>query len=278
MTLPGIDLSSWQGPPADWQSNAGHIDWAAIKISELGSDGSRYVSPDAAADWAYLRQHGLGRVAYFYGHPSISASASVALFLGALDALGLADGDAVALDIETTDGRTAAEVYQWCLDALQLVQRETGRIPLCYTYLSFAEAGNCRSLAGFPLYVSDPSSPPGHPRVPAPWRGWSIHQTSITSALDRDVAAYATLGAMRAALGKPVPGGKVTEHTTGGALSLAGLAAQYKTAPSAILRETADHFPAGYPTPVADYINGVFRGTVKITEAMPPGLTLYLPA
>src|ERR1035441_10075151 len=70
----------------------------------------------------------------------------------------------------------------------------------------------------------------------------------------------------------------VQEHTTGGKLSLAGLAEQYKTAPSTILRLTADHFPDRYPQPVADYINGVFRGTIKVTDPMAPGLVLYLPA
>ena len=70
----------------------------------------------------------------------------------------------------------------------------------------------------------------------------------------------------------------VQEHTTGGKLSLAGLAEQYKTAPSTVLRLTADHFPDRYPQPVADYINGVFRGSIKVTDPMAPGLVLYLPA
>lgn len=78
----------------------------------------------------------------------------------------------------------------------------------------------------------------------------------------------------------PVPkAGPVTQwHTTGGALSLAGLAAQYKTAPATIIRLTADRFPDGFPQSVADYLNGVFRGSVKITDPMPAGLSLILPA
>jgi hypothetical protein len=68
------------------------------------------------------------------------------------------------------------------------------------------------------------------------------------------------------------------EHTTGGKMSLAELAAGHKCQPSAILRLTAEHSPGGaYPANVAAYINGVFHGTIAVTDHMPAGLHLYLP-
>ena len=68
------------------------------------------------------------------------------------------------------------------------------------------------------------------------------------------------------------------EHTTGGKESLARLADDHKSQPSAILRLTAEHSPGNaYPSNVAAYINGVFRGTIAVTEHMPAGLHLYLP-
>ena len=70
----------------------------------------------------------------------------------------------------------------------------------------------------------------------------------------------------------------MTEHTTGGKMSLAELANSNKTQPSAILRLTAEHSPGGaYPANVAAYINGVFHGTIAATDHMPAGLHLYLP-
>jgi hypothetical protein len=70
----------------------------------------------------------------------------------------------------------------------------------------------------------------------------------------------------------------MTEHTTGGQMSLAQLADGHKSQPSTILRLTAEHSPGGaYPANVAAYINGVFRGTISPAEAMPAGLHLYLP-
>ena len=69
------------------------------------------------------------------------------------------------------------------------------------------------------------------------------------------------------------------EHTTGGEMSLAQLAAQHRTQPSTILRLTAQHSPGGaYPSNVSNYINAVFTGTVSPDQHMPKGLRLYLPS
>ncbi len=68
------------------------------------------------------------------------------------------------------------------------------------------------------------------------------------------------------------------EHTTSGKESLAQLAGEHKSQPSAILRLTAEHSPGNaYPGNVATYINGVFHGTIAVTDSMPAGLHLYLP-
>ena len=69
------------------------------------------------------------------------------------------------------------------------------------------------------------------------------------------------------------------EHTTGGQMSLAELAAQHHTQPSTILRLTVEHSPKSvYPQEVADYINGVFEGRIPHDQHMPAGLRLYLPS
>jgi hypothetical protein len=74
-------------------------------------------------------------------------------------------------------------------------------------------------------------------------------------------------------------GAIMIEHTTGGQGSLAKLAEQHKSQPSAILRLTAQHSPGGaFPANVAAYINGVFRGTINPADPMPAGLHLYLPS
>ena len=203
--LAGVDLASFQGVPAHWKAAAGNISWAAVKISELQPAGRAYVNPDAAADWAYLGQQGLGRVAYMFGHPSQGAAASVALFAGQLAALGLADGDAICLDHEVTDGLGPSAVSAFARSVMAILENEYARPPLLYTFRSFAAEGNCAGLGGYPLWISDPSHTAGHPAVPAPWKSYSLHQYGITGAIDRDFAAYPSLAAMRAALGRILP-------------------------------------------------------------------------
>lgn len=198
----GVDVSVYQGPPGDWHTEAGKISWAAVKMTELEPGHIEYVNPDAAADWRYLRSHGKGRIAYMFGHPSTSPADSVSLFIRELHKLGLEDSDAVALDLETSDGLTTGEVDTWSLAVLEDLARRLGRKPLLYTFLSFAQAGNCNRLGHFPLWIADPSSPRGHPRVPAPWKNWAIHQWVITGPIDRDVAHYKSKQAMFRDLGK----------------------------------------------------------------------------
>jgi lysozyme len=204
ITLPGVDVSSFNGLPGQWQHEAGAIRWAGVKFSELSSTGP-YRNPDAGADWALLKAQGLGRLAYLFAHPGMPAASTVDLFMSMATALGLDRGDAVCVDLEVTDGRSPAQVAAWARSVCVLLERKAGRTPVLYTFVSFAREGNCAGLGRYPLWIADPSSPVGNPLVPGPWTTWAIHQYSITPPIDRDAARYPTLKAMQAALGKPAP-------------------------------------------------------------------------
>jgi hypothetical protein len=133
----------------------------------------------------------------------VNAGDTVTFFLSQLNQLGLHDGDGIALDLEVTDGLGPAAVSAWARNVASQLHRRTGRQPVIYTFLSFAESGNCAGLGHYPLWIADPSSPVGRPRVPAPWTTWTMHQYSIVGSIDRDVAKFASPAAMRAGLGKP---------------------------------------------------------------------------
>jgi lysozyme len=201
--LHGVDVSSFQGTPANWRDSAGQITWAAVKITELEPNGHHYVNPDAAADWAFLKHRGLNRVAYLFGHPSVSVNQTVTFFLAEVRSLDLDAQDGIALDLEVTDGLGAAAVSRWAQNVARELHNRTSRRPVIYTFLSFARSGNCAGLGGYPLWIADPSSPAGHPEVPRPWTTWTMHQYSITGSIDRDVAKFHSRTAMSAALGKP---------------------------------------------------------------------------
>ena len=103
--LTGVGVSSCRGAPGAWRGAAGNISWA-VKLTELEPGGTRYVDPDAAADWTWLRRDGKYRIAYVFGHPSVSAAETVDYFLAELGKLRLEPSDGVALDPEVTDGRS----------------------------------------------------------------------------------------------------------------------------------------------------------------------------
>jgi lysozyme len=219
-TRDGVDVASFQGKPATWQAAAGGIGWAAVKLTELSPRG--YIDPDAAADWKWLKDAGKGRIGYLFGHPDVAPTATVGYFIAELGRLGLSDDDAVALDIEVANGRTPAQVAAWNREVLASLRTHLQRVPLLYTFLSFAEAGNCDGCGGYPLWMSDPSSPAGHPRVPRPWSTWAIHQYSAGGAVDRDLMTYPDLPAMRAALGKAKPAPTEDDHMLDGILLTTG--------------------------------------------------------
>jgi len=206
--IPGVDVASYQGEPGQWRAAAGDIQWAAVKFTEV-STGGLYQNPFAAADWRWLRGTRKGRIAYCFAHPAASVTATVASFAGMCAALGLADDDGVMLDFETTDGLTAARVAQWGADVLAMMERQFRRVPLIYTYRAFAWEGNCAGLERWPLWISDPGATAGHPEVPAPWQRFAVHQWFTppdgASGIDRDVAMFPDLPAMKTAIGRPAP-------------------------------------------------------------------------
>lgn len=176
----GIDVSSFQGA-FDWAAEKGSISFAFAKATE----GVTITDPQFARNWRQIKAMGFVRGAYHFAHPADGATASAKAFLAAVRAQGLDRGDMLALDLETTDGLAPAQVAafgrNWCAE----VAAATGRQPIVYTFISFAQEGNCAGLGGRPLWIADPSSPAGHPRVPSPWTTWHFHQYA-TTLVDRD--------------------------------------------------------------------------------------------
>jgi lysozyme len=198
----GVDVASFQGEPGHWQAAAGPISWAAVKLTELSPKTGLYIDPDAADDWAWLGRQGHGRIAYLFGHPATPVAATVAAFAAELGRLGLAAGDGVALDHETTDGLGPAAVAAWGREVLATMQATFLRAPLLYANRAFLAEGYCAGMQHCPLWISDPDHPAGAPHLPEPFTAWAIHQYGITGSIDRDIATWPTVAAMQAAVGR----------------------------------------------------------------------------
>jgi lysozyme len=191
--LKGIDVSSYQGA----------VDWDGWKRKGLGfavakaTEGRTIRDSQFARNWSELRRVGLVRGAYHFAHPGNDANAEADFFLGAVRPRGLEGGDLLVLDLEVTDGRSAAHVSSWARTWCSRVAKAVGCDPVVYTYLSFAQEGNCAGLGGHPLWIADPSRTAGKPRVPAPWKTWLLHQYDVDP-VDADVANVSMAADLRA--------------------------------------------------------------------------------
>ncbi|MFI5064612.1 MAG: glycoside hydrolase family 25 protein [Streptosporangiales bacterium] len=182
----GVDVSNFQ-PSFDWQAEKGRISFAFIKATE----GTTFTDPDFGTNWRQSGAIGLVRGAYHFGHPGNPAAAEVSAFLAVVRAQGLHSGDLLALDLETTDGLQPAQVASYAQAWCDGVARATGHTPVVYTFLSFAQQGNCAGLGKYPLWIAEPSAPAGRPSVPGPWTTWHFHQYGTTrvgsNTVDADV-------------------------------------------------------------------------------------------
>ncbi|MEV5707285.1 GH25 family lysozyme [Actinoallomurus sp. NPDC052274] len=195
--LYGTDTSAYQrSVPAG--------DFAVLKATE----GLTYRDAPFPSRWKLLHDRGTPRGTYHFAHPSEDPIRQAEFFLSVVDAAGLQTGDRLVLDHEALSlapprrmavtGRErenrlrfAASMpvstrAQWAQEWCAYVTRHAWA-PWVYTFLSFAQAGNCAGLGGYGLWIADPSSPAGRPRVPGPWKTWVMHQYSSTSGIDRDV-------------------------------------------------------------------------------------------
>ncbi len=173
--LPGIDVSHWQGT-IDWErvADAG-IGFVFIKATEGGD----YTDPKFAANWAGAARAGIPRGAYHFFRPQTDAAAQAQHFLNTVQ---LRAGDLPpVLDVEVTDGRSAAAIAAGVRTWLETVERATGRRPILYT-----RAGFWNQVGGgfgvYPLWVAHYGV--SEPAIPSGWSGWTFWQHSDAGRVD----------------------------------------------------------------------------------------------
>jgi lysozyme len=180
------DISAWNGVPNITSLDA---DIVAIKATE----GTGYLSPVFAQDWTNAERAGKARMAYHLLHPSLSSLAQVRFFLDSVKAAGLKDRDGLCVDFEETDGLDAGNVAQKGREFRDAVEKETKCKLVVYTFINFAQSGNCEGLGNQPLWIADPSDLPAHPRVPLPWTDWMFHQYGQRRGIDEDLCNFSSL-------------------------------------------------------------------------------------
>lgn len=198
----GIDISKYQGDiVADIISKDG-LSFAICKATE----GETYTDPDFASNWAAIKQKGLLRGAYHFYHTDDNAVTQARFFIQTLKAQGL-DGTDIppVLDIETgslSTGVTVAQVQNDALTFLTQVEQLSGRTPVLYSSLYFANTYLADSrFARYPLWIAEYSGGKT-PVIPTAWQqnGYIIWQRSPSYTIDSDTTDYDVFNGTRGAL------------------------------------------------------------------------------
>lgn len=196
MALEGIDISNYQSTiDLEREKASRGLDFVIHKATE----GVGFV------DGMFNRHRGtaysLGLVwgAYHFAHPANDPVTEARFFLSHAQ---VNPGDLVALDLETTDGRTWPQIAGWALTWLSVVQSELGRRVMLYSYPSFLGALPTAKLTGSPLWIAEPGQV--YPGYLDRWTTWAIHQYGQGGGLDQnhfngDIAALHKLA------GTPTP-------------------------------------------------------------------------
>ncbi|WP_327104512.1 glycoside hydrolase family 25 protein [Nonomuraea glycinis] len=166
----GQDVSNHQ-PHHDW--NASPAKFGIIKATE----GVTFRDRTFARHWQKLDAKGIVRGAYHYGHPGNDPIAEAEHFLSMVNSQPAKPGDLLVLDLETTDGRSVAQVNRWAKTWLAHVKAKTGTTPMFYSGWKFANTYG-KGLAEYPLWVAHYSKAKGTVTPPADWKSWAIHQYS----------------------------------------------------------------------------------------------------
>jgi lysozyme len=168
--IQGFDISNYQGV-INWKTfNATPYKFGFCKATE----GTTFTDAKFKANYRGIKSAGLIRGAYHYGRPSTDPVTQANFFVNTVQPLS---GDLqLVLDLETTDGKTPAQVRAWTVAFINQLTARTGRPGIIYTGFYFwrDSAGNGTNL-NCPLwlaaYVTDPST-----LVPAAWSNWSFWQ------------------------------------------------------------------------------------------------------
>jgi len=185
-TLKGIDVSYYQG----------NVDWQAVKDSGRVFAFARvnhgsFIDPEFQDNWGDMKAAGIIRGAYQFFDPSSNAIDQAQILIDRVGMLGPGDLPAV-LDIEQTEGASAATIATRVQNWMAAVEQGTGKKPIIYTGKYFWNSNvHSDAFNDHPLWVANWFV--DCPDLPADWNDWVFWQHSdsgsvpgISGAVDLD--------------------------------------------------------------------------------------------
>ena len=183
----GLDVSNYSGQYnwAEAKKNIPDLCFGIYRLTQgLGGGGMVSPDPDAAWNHAQIAAQGLHRGAYHFLDPQQGGEPQAQYFVSEHAKLGTTPADMFWLDNETAGGspaETAACAVAFMAELDKLVPHNPRG---AYTFISFAEDGNCNGLSGYPLWLAYPAA--SAPATPPPWHRWTFWQFGERNGTDAD--------------------------------------------------------------------------------------------
>src|SRR4051794_3530461 len=186
----GIDVSGHQGI----------INWTGVAQAEIAfafakaSEGTSFVDPQFANNWARMKQANILRGAYHFFRPSLDPVQQANHFISQVEQLNPGDLQPM-IDIEVTDGVGPAHLVDGVQQWIDRVKSVLNRDPIIYTGPSFWQTATSNSTQfskKYPLWIAHYTNAP-QPKVPGGWPVWTFWQFTdagsvqgVSGKVDRD--------------------------------------------------------------------------------------------
>jgi GH25 family lysozyme M1 (1,4-beta-N-acetylmuramidase) len=179
-TLKGIDVSKYQ-PDIDWSRVAADdVSFAFIRVS----DGVNYIDSKFASHWAGSRAAGIKHGAYQFFRPGQDPIAQAEILLDAIGRKLEADDLPPVIDVEASDGQSAAVIKEKVGQWIDHVKGVIGREPIIYTGFYFwRDSVGAPDFTGSPLWHAQYSTA-SCPNIAPPWGTWAFWQYTDSGTVD----------------------------------------------------------------------------------------------
>lgn len=170
-TLKGIDVSYYQGN-INWSAVANDgVSFAFMRVSDGG-----YLDTKFSANWSGSRAAGIKHGAYQFFRPGQDPIEQAEILLNGIGRKLAPDDLPPVIDVEASDGQSAAVIKQKLTIWIDHVKGVLGRDPIIYTGFYF-----WRDSVGAPDFTSSPLwhaqySTASCPTIAPPWQSWAFWQ------------------------------------------------------------------------------------------------------
>lgn len=179
-TVKGIDVSKYQGT-IDWSRVAADgVKFAFIRVS----DGTNYIDAQFPTYWAGSRAAGIKHGAYQFFRPGQDPIEQAEILLDKIGRKLEPDDLPPVIDVEASDGQSAAtikaKVDQW----IDHVRGVLGREPIIYTSFYFwRDSVGAADMTTSPLWHAQYTTA-ACPNIAPPWQTWAFWQYTDSGTVD----------------------------------------------------------------------------------------------